>query len=282
LSRNPYEVLGIAQGASEEEIKSAYRKLAKQYHPDLNQDNPDAEARFKEIGEAYERLTKPQPQAEFQNQGFHQGGFHFQFDGEDMHRQMFEHMMRMKREQEIRQQNADLQTTAHITLEQAFEGCEVDIDLRQLDGSPKHRVSIPKGIAHGQRVRVTGGGLHRNKSFPPGDLYVVVGIHPHERFSRLGDDIHFRVDISSLEAIVGKRVTLNGIDGEKIEVHVPAGCQFGERIRIAGKGMRVLNGDARGSLIAEVVIHTPSAITEEHRNLVNQISDLLPKGAANQ
>lgn len=279
MSRNPYDVLGVQQGASEDEIKSAYRKLAKKLHPDVNSE-PDAQDRFREISEAYEQLTKPQPQQ--QQGGFTHNGFHFHFEGDDMHRAMFEQMMRSMREQEIRAQNSDLQTTVHITLEQAFTGCEVDVHLRQLEGSPNHRVAVPKGIGHGQRIRVPGAGLHRNKSYPAGDLYVVVGIHQHDRFVRSGDDLLTRVEVNSFEAILGASRTIIGIDGEQIEVSIPSGCQYGDRVRIAGKGMMMHNGESRGSLVTEIVVETPSVITEEHRNLVNQIVDLLPNQQTNR
>jgi curved DNA-binding protein len=278
LSKSPHEVLGVAAGASEEEIKAAYRALAKKHHPDLNRDDPEAEARFKEVSQAYEQLTKPQA-----NQGHQQNqhDFHFSFNADELHRAMFEQMAQRMREQEIRQQNCDLQTTTQITLEQAFTGCEVELHLQQLEGSPTYRVDIPKGISHGQRVRVDGAGMHRNKAYPAGHLYVIVSIMPDERFVRQGDDLVVRAEINSFEAILGKTISVQGIDGETVEIMIPARVQFGDRIRIAGNGMTVLGTQARGSLVAEVVIHTPE-ITEEHQNLVNQISEILQKRIANR
>lgn len=269
---NPHQVLGVSPNATEAEIKSAFRKLAKECHPDQNRDDPDAESRFKEISAAYEQLTK-QPQQHQQAQQ----GFNFNFGVDDLHQHFFDQMARMRREQEIRAQNSDLQTVVEITLEQAFAGCHVDVHLRQLPGSPTHRVSIPKGVAHLNRIRVPGAGLQRNPNYPPGDLYVVVHILVHERLARIGDDLATRIEINSFEAIVGKVMTVQGIDGKPISFDIPAGVQYGDRMRSPGNGMSILQGDARGSLVAEIVIRTPTTIAEEHRNLVNQIANLLPK-----
>lgn len=254
--RNPHEVLGLGPNANQDEIKAAYRKLVKQYHPDINQDE-NAPEKFREISEAYDSLTKKSEP--FQDR--------FQRD-------LFEQMMRMRQEQYVREQNCDVQTMVEISLEQAFFGCDINITLRQIPGMPTHQIHIPAGVAHANRIRVTGGGVQRNPNYPAGDLYVVVQIAPHDTLWRAGDDLLTKVEINSFEAILGKTMDVMGIDGPT-RIEIPPCVQHGAQIVGFGQGMPSLHGTIRGNLVAEIVVRTP-VIGEEHRDLIKKIESLLP------
>lgn len=259
---SPYEILGVTTNSSEEEIKTAYRNLAKKYHPDLNSD-PEAEAKFKEITNAYENIKNP-PQQEFG----------FNFHAEDM----FEQMIRRMQEQEKRAQNADMYMNHVITLEEAFYGTYLNVTLTHKLGQPSLNIKIPKGIGNNQRVRVAGSGLHRNPDYPAGDLYVNIIIEAHDRFIRSGNDLLLRVNVDAFDAMLGKTETVIGIDQAAVEFDITSGVQFGHRIHIQGHGLPFLNTNERGNLVIELTISIPNQIGIEHKNQIERLQKLLPNG----
>ena len=262
-----HRILGTNPASTEAEIKAAYRRLAKEHHPDRNPDDPNAVARFHEISAAYEALMKPQEPTGF-------AGFDF-FGDADQHRQMFEQMMRRMHEQEQRAQNSDVQTVIVISLLQAQTGCIAAVNLNLPTGDVNHEVNVPAGIENGQRIRITGAGLLRNTAYPPGDLYVVVRIAPEPAWARMGADRLTQVSVDALAAIMGTEVSFTSLSGETIRCDIPAGTQFGARISMQGLGMPQLNSDRRGNLIVEVMISIPQ-LSEIDRKLVDQLTNMLP------
>jgi molecular chaperone DnaJ len=264
--RDPFQVLGLERGASAEDIKSSFRKLAKKHHPDANPDDPTAEERFKEISQAYETLTRePQHQPNNSGQGF---GFEevFQHDFFNAFRQHQEEMRR-------RHANADILTTLEIDLETVFKGGEAEV---RIGTGEIFSVKVPRGIHQGQRLRVPGGGLHRDIQYPPGDLYIEIIVRSHPRFRRVNDFVLIvDVEIDSLEAILGGEVEIEMIDGELVIVPYAKGVQHGGTVIVPGRGLP--NGEGvRGNLIVAFLIVTPTTLTRRHAELVDEIRKILP------
>jgi curved DNA-binding protein len=217
---NAYQVLGIDPGADEKTIKSAYRKLAMQHHPDRNGDSEESKVKFREIQTAYETLTKPQPQ----QQQHHPFGDNPFGPGFTWHFQDFAPPPR---------QNHDSQVRVEITLEQAYAGHELtfEVDNRIVT------LSIPKGIREGQRLRVEGEGGRQFSDLPPGDLYVFVVFETHERFAYGGGDLLVVENVDVLDLVLGTKVDVMTIAGTTVSVTIPAGTSHHTRLRVPGRGM---------------------------------------------
>jgi DnaJ-class molecular chaperone len=255
---DPYEILGVKRGDDPETIKSAYRKLAMEFHPDRN---PDGEEKFKEIQSAYDSITKVRPQSDEPPPGWNS----------DMHEQ-FERAFRARFRQP--QQNADFMVGWTISLTDAFTGCEIEVPL---PNGTAYRVTVPKSIHHGQQIRIQGAGSHQNTSIRPGDLYVVIHIQDDGKFERYGDHLVTRIEIDAIEAMVGTKVKVSTINEKILEITVPAGTQYAERLRVPGHGMYVPGQPERGDLLAVVAITIPKKITEKH---VPMLETLVAKASA--
>lgn len=271
---DPYQVLGVARDATADEIKSAFRKLAKQYHPDLNK-SPDAETKFKEITAAYEQINNPKPDSQFD------GGwnpFDSPFGSFDFgNGQRFEDIIRAHAAyQRANRPNQHLTTVIDVSLEQIFQGCDINMQMN-LPGNPTYKLHIPKGITPSQRLRVPGAGSRDNPNMPPGDLYVLIREARHPIFEREGSRLYADVSIDSLEAIVGTTIQLDGIDGQKIDVRIPEGTQYGQTVYVSGHGMPHYNQDGRGDLIVTIEVITPRIFEERHKKMIDTIIEKLPK-----
>lgn len=277
-----YNILGITESASQDEIKSAYRNLAKQWHPDLNKDNPDAEAKFKQINEANDTLSDPQKRAQYDQQRkfgnmnggspFGPGEFNFNFG----HGSPFDDMINQFFGQAFRQQqplkNKDYQFTLNISLEEAFSGKSLPIGFEVNGQSRNIVVNIPAGIQHGTRLRYQGYGDKSINNLPPGDLFVTVSVNDHAVFRRDGPHLHMALKLDALAAIVGTKRELTAIDGTHLSVNIPGGTQHGSILRVARNGMPVHNNARqRGDLFITVNVVIPKDLTTEQ---INQIKTL--------
>jgi curved DNA-binding protein len=284
-----YQILGIDKTADASAVKSAYRKLAKQFHPDTNPGNSEAEAKFKEINEAYETLKDDgkRQQYDLQTQAaqnvhsrtfHHPGGFtvHHTFHTGPGHMDLDDILRDIRRSRsgetvwDEQPRNRDINVTYQITLEEAFSGKETDVRY-SLPGKPNKVVKfkIPAGVQDGTRLRFAGGGDDAIAGVPPGDLFIRIHIAQHQRFVRHGSyHLATAIEIDYLDAILGKEVEVPTIDGKPIKLRVPAGIHPGQSLRAAGKGMPTGQGN-RGDLHVEVVI-LPQILTEEQRKLVEQ------------
>lgn len=273
--RDPYEVLGVSRNATHDEIKAAYRSLAKKYHPDLN---PDGEERFKEVTAAYDALSnphpdKPQPHAH-QRHTWNHNGF------QDMNGVFSDIFNEMFRQQQQQRRNSDVGVRIAITLEQAFRGCEIEVAVPKPE-RPVYRIQVPRSIRTGQRIRIPRAGMCEDPNLAPGDVYVTVVVQPHGTFDPHGFLLSTNVQINALEAMVGTTVKLTGIDGAEIVVPIPAGTQFGGQIVVQGQGMFVpdSNPDFRDDLVINVMVVIPSELTEADAPLVKQLNEKLPEGS---
>ncbi|HHY25986.1 MAG TPA: J domain-containing protein [Desulfitobacterium dehalogenans] len=301
-----YQILGVDKKATLEEVKKAYRKLTKKYHPDINPGNKEAEEKYKEINEAYEVLGDPEKRKkydsfgnEFNYQngynfdpsqfGFGNGQFEFKTTGGGNYSDFFNlffgeggldlgNLFGQKGPQSrgTRSQfvypGEDIESELRITLEEGFRGAEKQISLRGRTEQKSLSVKIPKGIKEGEKIRLKGQGEQGVNGGENGDLYLTLRFHPHSHYSLEGINLTTIVDILPWDAALGSEVTVKTLDST-IKVRIPSGIQTDNKIRVAGKGYIDRNG-TRGDLYIKVRIINPSSISSEMKNLFEKLKDL--------
>ncbi len=284
-----YKVLGVPKGASEKEIKAAYRKLARKFHPDVNSGNKDAEARFKEIGEAYDVLSDKDKRKRYDTlgenwQAFGQrgapgwpgaGGRGVRIDLEDLGGAGgFSEFFRTFfggggaghgggfAADEI--PASDAEAEVDLTLGEVLRGTTREV---QLQGSRRRvEVRIPAGVREGSRVRVAGEG-GRGAGGRKGDLYLRVRVAPDPAFERRGDDLATTVRVPLTAAVLGGEAQVPTLDGT-IGIKIPAGTPAGQVFRLRGHGLpRLGEKDARGDLLATLAVELPRSLTSEQKEL---------------
>jgi DnaJ-class molecular chaperone len=266
-----YEILGVDEKAPEDEIKRAYRKLAMQYHPDRNQGDKIAEAKFKEINEAYGILGDSKKRQEYDlarksqghdqrswSQGFNPGNIDdiiSQFFGQSGFGQFRRGPMA----------NSDVSLTLNISLEEAYLGKQMPLQINTPSGRRVEiLVNIPAGIDTGVRIRYQGQGDHANTSMPPGDLFINVQIANHPLFKRMGPTLETRIKVDAIAAIVGTKKKVRCINGDEIDIAVPPGTQPGSRLRIGGKGMPIKPGSSNmGDMMIIIDVAVPTDLTQD-------------------
>ncbi len=291
-----YQVLGVARTASAEEIRSAYRKLAMQYHPDRNAGNKQAEDRFKEVNEAYQVLSDAQKRArydqmgraytDYQRRGGAPGGFNWGdwaaaggargqavdfgdlFGGaggfSDFFNSFFGGSGASVEFGSGRGRASSPETPVSISLREAYEGA-----ARQLSvGSLRKQVNIPAGARTGTRVRVT------NLTPEGGEVYLKVTVEPDANFVRDGDDLTTTIAIDLFTALLGGEAEVPTMTG-RVKLTIPAGTQPEQKFRLAGRGMPRLKAPAeKGDLFVKVKVRLPKTLSEEQKNLLRKIHDL--------
>ncbi len=359
MAKDFYDTLGLSKGASAEEIKKAYRKQAMKYHPDQNKDNPEAEAKFKEVNEAYDVLKDDQKRAaydQFGSAAFEQGGpggmgggfgggFRGGFDPSgfggfsDIFEDMFGDAMRGGRRSSTGPARGnDLQYQMDITLEEAFEGKEITIKVPVMEtcpdckgsgaekgtsteecpacnGSGRMRmqqgfftiertcstcggagtiirnpcktcsgqgrvrrektlkVTVPKGIETGRRIRLSGEGEAGLRGGPSGDLYVLIAVKPHKFFERDGANLYCRVPIPMTTASLGGEVEVPTIESKRTSIKIPQGTQTGQQLRLRGKGMSIMNSASRGDMYIEVFVETPVNLNSKQKDILKNLAE---------
>ena len=245
-----YQTLGVPKGASQEEIKKAYRSAAMKHHPDRGGD----QAKFKEIEEAYRTLSDDQKRAEYDQPAYHGGGgFPPGFEN------IFSHFGFNDFIRPQRPRNRDLNFHTKITLEDAFTGKELVVNFFKANGKEKIlNVKIPAGIQNGTTLRLTGVGDDSMPGMPAGDVYVLIEILTHREFRRQGDDLIKTVDISCVDAMLGKDINITTIDGKTLNGLIPAGTQPESVLSIPNQGMpNINNPSSRGRLLLEIKMSIP-------------------------
>jgi curved DNA-binding protein len=266
-----YAILGVPRNATQEEIKRAYKRLARQYHPDVNK-SPEAEEKFKEINEAYAVLSDPEKRKIYDTYGTTTpppppppGGYDFSgFDVEDFS-DFFQELFggglfgRSRRPRRGRDVRAELP----LTLEEAFHGGERVLEV----GGRRVSVRIPRGVQDGTTLRVPGMG---GPGDPPGDLLLTVRLLPHPRFRLEGQDLYATLDVPAPIAVVGGKVRAMTLEGP-VEVTVPPRTQAGRKLRLKGKGFPGPTG--RGDLYLEVRLTIPERLTPEEEALWKRLAE---------
>ncbi|MGQ9734123.1 MAG: molecular chaperone DnaJ [Candidatus Bipolaricaulia bacterium] len=364
--RDYYEVLGVSRDATQEEIKRAYRQLAKKYHPDRSFDGGSAE-KFKEATEAYEVLSDPEKRAQYDRFGHVGPEQGFDFDLHDFHRareafdefgfgrsafdeifdMFFGEGLRTSRARARRvsraQRGEDLEYRLQLTLEDVAFGTKLRVTVPRYvtcdrcsgqgaepgskvgpcpvchgTGQVEYRyqtmlgsfvnvrtcercggtgeviekpctkcrgrgrvkeeskisITIPAGVDTGSRLRLAGEGNAGTGGGPPGDLYIIVEVKPHETFQRKGDDLHIEVPLKVTQAILGARLKVPTLEGE-VELEIPPGTQPGTVFRLKGKGIPHLHGSGRGDQFVQVKVIIPTALSREQRRLLEELDRTL-------
>jgi curved DNA-binding protein len=297
-----YEALGVPRDASADDIRRAYRKLARQYHPDVNKD-PGAEDRFKQVSEAYEVLRDPEKRERYDRLGANwragedvsgAGGFEeafrsgdgfgdvrVEFGGGDFS-DFFEGMFGGRGARGARAagrtgvrgafstRGGDYEATLELTLEEAAAGGKRRISLG--DGRD-FEVEIPRGVRDGQRIRLAGEGGAGPGGGPAGDLFLRIRLRPHPRFRVDGRDLYVDLAISPWEAALGAEVPVPTLAGNA-RVKVPPGSSSGRRLRLRGQGLPDSGGGPAGDLYAVLAIHVPKKLTKRERELFEQLASV--------
>ena len=295
--RDYYEALGVPRDASAEDIRSAYRQLARKHHPDVNKE-PEAEHRFKEISEAYEVLRDPEKRERYDRLGanwkagqdvsgaggfggngfedvtveFGGGDFSDFFDGLFSRRGGRGAGTTVGREgfEGFSMRGGDHEAVLELTLEEAASGGKRRISLG--DGRD-FEVEIPRGVRDGQRIRLAGQGSAGIGGGPSGDLFLRIRLKPHPRFRVEGRDLYVDLVVSPWEAALGAEVPVPTLEGSA-RVKVPAGSSSGRRLRLRGQGLPDGGTGPAGDLHAVLTIHVPKTLNKEERELLEQLASV--------
>lgn len=298
-----YQTLGVARDATAEDIKKAFRKLARKYHPDVSKE-PDAEARMKEVNEAHTVLSDPEKRAAYDQvgRGYHPGqdfrpppdwdaGFEFSGRGfgpgetgdfSDFFSELFGRAGGPgggfhARGAHFRSQGEDHHAKILLDIEDAFTGAVRQISLRVPRAQPDGRVAletrtlnvkIPQGVREGQTIRLAGQGTPGMGGGPAGDLMLEVRFKPHGRLRAEGRDLHMTLPVAPWEAALGAMVAVDLPHGS-LKVRIPEGAQSGKQLRVRGKG---IPGEPPGDLLLELQIVLPPADTPQARKLYEQMA----------
>ncbi len=296
--RDYYEVLGVKRNASKEDIKKAYRRLAKRYHPDLNPGNKEAEEKFKEAQEAYEILSNDekrkaydmygiagfQPGAERTTWRRQQGsteGFEFNLGDFSSFEDIFGEVFHPRETAKRRNKGRDIEHQIEIDFEMAIKGGTRDINIsREISGSLSTEtisVKIPAGVDNGSRIRVPGKGEtpRRGTGAFSGDLYLIVKVRPHPIFRREQYDIYVEIPITIYEAALGAQISVPNIDGTAV-VTFPPGTQSGTKLRLRSKGAPHLKDGERGDQYVVAKIVLPEQIGEGAKKKFEELAKAIP------
>ena len=268
-----YTTLGIQRSASADDIKRAYRKLASQHHPDKGGDV----AKFQQIEEAYRVLSDPQSRAQYDNPQpqFHGGmppGFEDIFSNIFGGNHPFGDMFGRRN---VPQRNRNLNMNANITLEDAFNGKDLLANIR-LPSGREHvlEIKIPPGIKENTTMRLGGVGDDSIPNAPRGDIFLTVQIQPHDVFRRENDDLVQTVHITCIDAMLGKTVEINTIDGKTLAVEIEPGTQPGQILAVQGYGMpNMRDARFRGRMLLQLDISIPRV---ENAHQIQVLKQLFP------
>ncbi|MGX6642672.1 DnaJ C-terminal domain-containing protein [Legionella pneumophila] len=287
MDKDYYKIMGVSQDASEKDIKMAYRKLARKYHPDISKE-PDAEERFKEMAEAYEVLKDPKKRSEYdqylkykefnpQSDGFsgrrtqEQPFQEFHFDSD-----FFETLFGHSRYQQQPMTGQNYHGKITISLEEAYHGAVKNLQVPVEQGTETKiqtlKVKIPAGVKSGQQIRLAGQGGSGSGGGARGDLYLTVEVMKHPIFDVMENDIYLTLPVTPWEAALGATVVIPTLAG-KIDLKIPPGSQGGQKLRIKNRG---LPGSPPGNQYVLLKIITPPAQTEEAKALYKKMAEVMP------
>lgn len=288
MAQDYYSILGVSRSASDEEIKKAYKKLARKYHPDLNPNDSEAESKFKEISEAYAVLSDPEKRGKYdrfggsgfsdqfsqawesaqrgQGQGFNANrmrDFGFNLNLDDVLGDIF--MGAFSGARRSHPQSQDLETEAHISFIESIRGAERSVNV---NGSVID-VKIPAGVSSGQKIRIPGKGQHG------GHLYIKCIVDPHPLLQKRGSDLEMTLPISLRESLAGETVVVPTISGE-VDLKIPQGASSGQKLKLRGKGIPNPKTGQAGDQIVRLQVVVPK-LDKEQREQMLEVLEKVPE-----
>jgi len=299
-----YKIMGLSREASQDEIKRAYRKLARKYHPDVSKEK-DAEAKFKELGEAYEVLKDPEKRAAYNqlgadwkagqdfrpppnwNEGFEFKGGGFTSDDAGAYSDFFEQLFGRagfssggRGQHGVHERGQDSHAKIHIDLEDSFHGATRNISLStpemnaQGQVQVKHRslnIKIPKGIKAGQHIRLAGQGSPGSGSGQAGDLFLEIAFNNHPLYRVVETDVYLDLPVTPWEAALGAKIKVSTPEGS-VDLKIPPNSRQGSKLRLAGRG---LPARAPGDFYVVLQIALPPANTEKAKAVYHKMQEEL-------
>jgi curved DNA-binding protein len=289
-----YKLLGVDKSATAKDIKSAYRKLARKYHPDLNPNDKNSKKNFQQINEANEVLSDPvkrkkydqygkdwqhseqfeqskQQQQQYSNSG--RRGFSEAQDGgdfSDFFESMFGRSAGSGRSRQVKYRGEDFNAELHLELIDAYKTHQQTLTVN----GNKIRITIPAGIENGQTIKIAGHGSKGTNGGPNGDLYITFSIANHPVFKRLGDDLYASVDLDLFKAVLGGELILETLSG-KVKLKVKPETQNGTKVKLKGKGFPVYKNEGKfGDLHLTYTIKIPTNLSEKQKALFTELSEL--------
>jgi curved DNA-binding protein len=287
-----YKILGVDKNATQKDIKTAYRKLARKFHPDLNPNDKDAKKNFQQINEANEVLSDPEKRKkynkygedwkhadEFKNAGQYQQqssdsrGQRFQGtrdEGEfsDFFESMFGGFGGASRSRQVKYKGEDFNAELHLELIDAYETHQQTLTVN----GKKIRITIPAGIENGQTIKISGHGGQGVNGGPDGDLYITFLVANNPEFKRSGNDLYTKADLDIYTAILGGEITIDTLNG-KVKLKVNPETQNGSKVKLKGKGFPVYKTKGQfGDLYVTYMIKIPTNLTEKEKKLFTELS----------
>lgn len=298
-----YEILGVSKNSTKDQIKKSYRKLALKYHPDRNKDNKEAEEKFKKISEAYAVLSNDKKRQQYDT--FGAAGFQQRYSQEDIFRDsnlgdilkefgfggmaggfrtsthgggglfdtLFEQVSGHGQRRRARPvKGTDLTFELSVSLNDVLNGSDKTISLRRGGRMENVSVKVPPGIAEGKKLRLSGKGQPSPTGGPPGDLYLLIKILPHDVFTREGSNLVIEKKIPFSAACLGTEISVASLSGQELRVKVPPGIQQQAKLRLKGHGLPTGFKGPKGDIHVKIAIRIPKKLSAEQKKLMEQLA----------
>ena len=269
-----YKTLGVDQTATQDNIKRAYRKLAKQYHPDNGGDTE----KFKQINQAYSIIGDEHKRHQYNQDTATKSNNNYNFNHnnmDDFFSDIFKSTTGFHHSYHdyAQAKNKDLRTTLHVSLESVLDAQSKTVHLNRGRSQKTVQVDIPAGVNDGATIRYSGYGQDVRTTAAPGDLLVTIKVKLHKKFIRDYNNLHSTIEIDAIDAMLGTSAEFQNIDNSKILVKIPAGAQPGQQLRVAKKGLPNNNTGIVGDLILTVKINIPCNLNDQQKELLRQIKN---------
>jgi len=304
MAEDYYKLLGVEKGASAEEIKKAYRKLAMKYHPDHTKGDKAAEEKFKKISEAYAVLSDKKKRKEYDTFGAE--GFQQRFSQEDIFRGFdFGDVLRefgfggdffsgrgrgsssgmrfnfgggspfgpQAGQQQARMKGSDLVYELPLTLKEVANGTTKTVSLQHQGYSQKVTVKIPKGLISGKKLRLAGKGSPSPVGGPPGDLFIQAKVLNDPSYRAEAYDLHMKQELKLSEAVLGTSISVSTLDDKELSLKIPPGTRPGTKMRMPGHGLPHMKGNKKGDLYVIIQIKLPRQLTDEQKKLIEKLAE---------